>query len=266
MYLILAVTTILTGFFVWVSVIPWLRELLIDHDVAPDKPWPFGYRTAWLAIRTTDSEAVIDTLGLAELQCVNWRTGIATTYDEDLGSYYVFVSPPVGEWTFVVGLALPHPVNARFIDGCMPLLTSVAARFYDVQYFFTYPVIEHYAWSRFEAGKLQRAFAWGDEGVIWNKGPLTQEERDLGLKVFELRRLGGTDVDNLDNDDDAGYPREDHVLKIASAWSLDPTKIDHQSADTALGFVGQVPNEWRIKRTKPRKRSRKRQSDLRPVT
>lgn len=267
MYLIVTVTVILFAFFVATSVVPWLIDLLTDHDVAPDKPWPFGYRTAWLAIRSDDTANVLECLQLTNVQNVNWRTGISTIYDEELSDYYVFVSPPAAGWTYVVGLALPHPVGARFLDKCTPLLTALAKRFGDVQYFFTYPVIELYAWARFSGGELVRAFAWGDEGVIWNKGRVTEAERALGLKVFELRRLGTGRAKVRQGDDDAtGYPGEDNVLTLARRWGIDPTRLDRRAVEPGLGYVGQVPDDWRIKRLKPKSQPKLRpKSELRPI-
>lgn len=270
MYLILAVSALVTAFFIVECAIPTAIDLMTDKDVAPDRPWPFGYRTAWLAIRSDDHEGVIDALGLDEVQCVNWRTGISTVYDEDLGNYYVFVAPPVEGWTFVVGLALPHPLGQRFVDNCLPLLDRLARQFDEVQYFFSYPLIEHYAWARYQGGDLKRAFAWGDEGALWNKGSVTQSERDLGLKVFELRRLGGRGRAQNDNDidEDAGYPSEKHVLAMAEEWSLNPTRIDRLTIDPALGHVGQVSPEWHVRRLKAhleKRRGGKRAAALQPA-
>ncbi len=251
----MTVTALLFAFFVATSVVPWVVDLLTDKDTAPDKPWPFGYRTAWLAIATEETEGVLEALRLENIQCVNWRTGIATTYDEELGEHFVFVSPPVAGWTFVVGLALPHPVGPRFEDTCMPLLAALSRRFGEVQYYFTYPFIEHYAWARFSGGGLVRAFAWGDEGIIWNRGRITEEERALGLKVFALRRLGGRSGKARkarDDDDPTGYPNEEAVLAMARAWGLDPTRIDREPTPPGLGFVGEVPLTWRARRKRER--------------
>ena len=73
-------------------------------------------------------------------------------------------------WTFVVGLSLPYPVGRSFVDKCTPMLLRLGAEFIEVQYFFSYPPIDFFAWARIVHGRLIRAFAIGDEGTIWNRG------------------------------------------------------------------------------------------------
>ena len=159
---------------------------------------------------------------------------------------HVFVSPPVDGWTFVVGLPLPHPVGRAFADKCTPLLLDLGAQFPEVQYYFTYPLIDFFAWARIKDGRLVRAFAIGDEGIVWNKGRTTREEKALGLKLFELRGVRG-------RKGDAGgeiilYPTEDHVMRIAAGWSLDPTMLGEAPAEASIGYVGLAPLRWRPER------------------
>lgn len=219
-------------------------------DVA-DAPKPFGYKMAWLAVRTEDPRALMDWLGLGDCKAANWDSGIGTVYDDELSGGHVFVSPAVNGWTFVVGLGLPHPVGTGFVDKLTPLLMRLGAEYPDVQYYFTYPLIDFFAWARVKNGKLQRAFAVNDEGVVWNKGRVTAEERALGLRLFELRGV-------RERSGDAGgelvlYPTEDHVLQIARAWSLDPTRLDDLlHAGEGCGAVAAVPLAWMAERRRNR--------------
>src|SRR5262249_50997359 len=173
---------------------------------------------------TRDVARVIEVLGLADARHCNWRAGIGTVYDDRLGENHVFVSPPGNGWTFVARLSLPYPLGGGFLDKCTPTLLDLGAEFIEVQYFFSYPLIDFYAWARVVDGKLVRAFAIGDEGVIWNKGKPTKEEKTLGLRLFELRGVRG-------RKGDAGgelllYPTEEHVVRLAGRWSIDPTRLD----------------------------------------
>lgn len=220
----------------------------VVFSTAPEHPKPFGYDMAWLAVRTRDTAAVLEALGLENAQLCNWDSGIGTVYDSQVGPQHVFVSPPVNGWTFVVGLPLPYPASRAFVDKCMPLLTSLAGRFVEVQYFCCYPPIDMFAWVRFVDTHLVRAFAAGDEGVIWNKGKTTREERSLGLKLFELRGV-------RERRGDAGgelilHPTEDHVMRLALRWSLDPTRLNPSSAPKALGYIAAPPAAWRAERAK----------------
>jgi mRNA degradation ribonuclease J1/J2 len=99
---------------------------------------------------------------------------------------------------------------------------------------------------RVKDGRLVRAFAATDEGIVWNKGRATKEERGLGLKLFELRGV-------RERKGDAGgelilHPTEDHVMRLASRWSIDPTTLYEAHAEPALGYVALAPSSWRAER------------------
>jgi hypothetical protein len=211
-------------------------------DVAPDEPKPFGYKMAWLAIQTEDTRALAELLGLENQGAANWNSGIGTIYDDALGASYIYLTPPVSGWSFVVGLTLPHPVGSAFVDKLTPLMLSLGQHFPDVQYFFTYPLIDFFSWARVKDGKLLRAFAVNDEGVVWNKGRITPEERALGLRLFELRgvqeRQGDTGGEMV------LYPTEDQVLQIAKCWSLDPTQVAATDTGDGCGVVAPAPSAW----------------------
>ncbi len=230
----------------------WLARETVDEEVVlddvPDQPCAFGCSMAWLAIRNGDPQKVIDALGLIEPTPCNWNSGIGAVYDDRLSATHVFVSPPLRGWTFVVGLPLPHPVGRGFVDKCTPLLVDLGGRFSQVQYFFSYPLLDFYAWARVRDGRLVRAFAVTDEGITWNKGRPSKEERGLGLKLFELRGVQG-------RKGDAGgemilHPTEDHVLRLAHLWSLDPTTLHTVSAAAGLGSIAVAPARWHSERAR----------------
>jgi hypothetical protein len=245
--LIIAGMTALT-----VAVAFWLARKSSDDriilDVIPDRACAFGCSMAWLAIRNSDPEEIIEALGLHEPTLCNWDSGIGAIYDDRLSASHVFVTPQVHGWTFVAGLPLPHPVGRGFVDKCTPLLVELGGRFAQVQYFFTYPPIDFYAWARVQDGRLTRAFAVTDEGIVWNKGRTSKEERGLGLKLFELRGVQG-------RKGDAGgelilHPTEDHVLRLAHRWSIDPTTLHTVSTFPGLGWLAIAPASWRSERVR----------------
>ena len=225
---------------------PQMAEGRVIYDTAPDHPQAFGYKMAWLAIRARDASFVAERLGLVGVEAANWRSGLGTVYDDKFGETHVFVSPPVNGWVFVAGLPLPHPMGRRFVDKASQLLLGLGADFVEVQYFFSYPAIDFFAWARMIEGKLVRAFAIGDEGIVWNKGRPTKEEKAMGLKLFELRGVRG-------RKGDAGgeiilYPTERHLMQLAAKWSIDPTLLDTAEVEPALGWIGRAPAAWRPER------------------
>jgi hypothetical protein len=241
---------VLLALTVWVAFMlaPRTASGQVVLDTTADRPHPFGYQMAWLALRTCDGARVAQVLGLNILEAANWRSGIGTVYDDRLGETRLFLTPPVEGWTFLVGLSLPHPLSRNFLDKCTPTLLDLGASFPDVQYYFTYPLIDFFAWARVSNGKLVRAFAIGDEGIIWNKGRLSKEERRLGLRLFEVRGVRG-------RKGDAGgqmilYPTESHVLALAGLWSLDPTTIGAGKGKASLGHVCAAPARWRAERAR----------------
>ena len=171
---------------------PRVVKRRVIFDATPDRPAPFGLKMAWLAIRTRDTARVIDVLGLVNPRPCNWSSGIGTVYDDQLSENHVFVSPPVNGWTFVVGLSVPYPVGRRFVDKCTPMLLRLGAEFIEVQYFFSYPPIDFFAWARIIHGRLVRAFAIGDEGTIWNKASRlgTRRPGSQAVRAARVRERG----------------------------------------------------------------------------
>jgi hypothetical protein len=106
-------------------------------------------------------------------------------------------------------------------------MTSLSKRFPDVQYFGTYRVEEYHGWARAINGKIVRQYAyWGSEGeTIFDIGKPTDEEERLGL-IFN---------------GDTTFPHEGDVMKLAGAWSIDPTTLHQIVAETGIGYLGLYP-------------------------
>ena len=214
-------------------------------------PAPFSPPMAWFAIRSEDTRRVLDVLQLEAIEEAGWQAGCKAIEKE---SERIFVSPPLEGWTLVAGLSLPHPVGPRFVDKCLPLLDALGSEFAEVQYFCCFPAIDHYGWARSIEGKLVRAFALGDEGLIWNRGRPTRDERLLGLKLFEIREHASPGSEAaLGSLFDAG---EGHVLRLAGKWGIDPTALAiRKSGSSGAGFIGTAPTAWRMERASaPRRR------------
>jgi hypothetical protein len=182
----------------------------------------FGAKQAWLAIRDRSPEAVIASLGLRDLGPVAWSTGLelAHTTDDRLA-----MTPPLpgadgSDWVLVPGRYwLGSPPKVAVWSGDLDT---------EVQFFATYRVGERHRWERAVDGILARGFAYvGESGevTLWWGDP-DEHERALGLPAEE------PDDDDLDI-----LLGEADVLRLAAAWSVDPSALDGRPAPGPLRVV-----------------------------
>jgi hypothetical protein len=229
-------------------VVPRLLPRHIRLDDVPDRPRALGRDTAWLAVRSEDTAAVATALGLSRLRPANWTSGVGAIYDSEISSALVFITPPVKGWTIVAGEPLPLPAGDAFVDKMTPLLRRLGTQFPAVQFFASYPIIDFYAWARFEKSRRVRAFAVGDGELIWNAGKASQEERQLGLSLIEIRGI-------RERHGDVGgelqlYPTEEHVFAVAGGWSINPMAMETPRAPAGVGWVADAPRSWRSERAR----------------
>jgi len=188
----------------------------------PDLPVPFGPKAAWLALDTTDTEAVAAALGLREVRASSWAEGIEAAYQAS-----VFVTPPLADWTLAVSTALFPPDRVEVF--VKPLLERLSRQFGEAQYFCTHRAVELHLWARARQGRLVRAFGWlGEKGLtLWHEGPPTRAERDLGFGFLDGQPATGTPA-----------PDETGVMQIAALWSVDPTTLDEHFKEPQPGLLG----------------------------
>lgn len=225
---------------------------LVPHHIRladiPDRPCAFGQDMAWIAIRSEDTSAIARVLGLSRLRPANWNSGVGAIYDSEISGELVFIAPPVKGWTFVAGEALPIPAGEAFVDKMTPLLKHLAIEFPAVQYFASFPIIDFYAWARYEKGRRLRALAVGDGTVIWNAGKPSDEERKLGLLFIEIRGIRERHGD-LGGEIEL-YPTEEHVFAVAAGWSVNPMAMETLRGPTSVGWIADVPHSWRPERVR----------------
>ena len=44
------------------------------------------------------------------------------------------------------------------------------------------------------------------------------------------------------------HPTEDHVMRLASRWSIDPTLLSEGQRPAGLGYIALAPARWRAER------------------
>jgi len=170
----------------------------------------FGYKCAWLAIRSSDPRAVIGGLGITDAASVSWTAGVEAAYASDTRS--VFVTPPIDGWVLVAGVALFGLVGsmktdtAKLPDHIRRLSEKLST---EVQYFATHRVSEAHQWISADKGVLVRAFSTGEGDVEFDLGARTAAEKEVAA--------GFESVD------------EDWVLRLAGRWSVNPSSLDGRS-------------------------------------
>lgn len=179
----------------------------------------FGYKQAWLAIRDTDQDTVAAALDVRDLGPVSWRDGIDLAY---LTDDRLVLTPPLpgardAHWLLAAGRWLLR------VESTVDVVALSAALRAEVQFFATYRVGERHRWDRAVDGVLVRAFGYfGETGEVtqWRGDP-DDTERGLGLPPA------------LDGEPDILVSEED-VLRVAAAWSVDPTALDGRPAPGPL--------------------------------
>lgn len=201
----------------------------ITLDDRPDLPVPFGYKCQWMAVRSTDSEAITKRLNLTDKRRANWKTGIRAAY-QDL----IFISPPMNGWTLIIGSSLPDlSEDQNSSNSITSHVVSLSQVFGEAQYFGNHRIVGYYAWMKATDGEVTRAFAYlGERGeILVNEGASTKNEQELQLVYRE--------TDSEANEDETRFPDVEDVLAIAKAWGVDPM-MEGESYSPGTGYVGRV--------------------------
>lgn len=201
---------------------------------SPDTPESFGYKVAWLAIKTNSINNVVtafESLNFSNKQVANWHTGMQAAYyhDEKLKYNHLFISPPLDGWVFVVGWAFDdfwcsrshlecEKSTQKFMNFVQTLKQHHILNFY---YFFSYRVSDCYCWSIIEAGHVKRIYAeFGDEP--YEQGEVTPEELQLGYRPYPDL------VEDEASEEAFWYPTEATVMKLATAWSINTETLEER--------------------------------------
>ena len=202
---------------------------------APDLPVSFGYKCAWYALASSDTNSIVSAVQLREARPSSWAHGIEQAYERS-----VFVSPPVKGWTFVVGFSLaPSSNDAK--QKVRPRLESLSRSFGTALFFASHRVVELHLWAKAVTGSLARAYGYvGESGeTFWNEGDMTAEERKLGFAFFDPGSAKAEEDGYWDRED-LSFPDEQNVMDIAREWSVCPDDLEQlaQELGPSLGVLG----------------------------
>lgn len=215
------------------------EQIVISNE--PDTPRAFGFKTSWFAIKTTDTQAVISALNLANVKEANWESGQATVYNNN-EKVAAFVMPPINGWTLVhhdLGLAADTDINIKRLEGVLQILS---AKFGEAQHFGSYRVVGYTSWFLARDGKIERSFSYagGGDGFILNKGRVTKEEIDIGFT--DISNLSIDELNDLDPLFEPGgtvyWPDEEDPARLAEFWSINPLKLESVASQKSTGHLG----------------------------
>lgn len=215
-----------------------LSPALADRYL-PAAPVPFGYKTGWFAVRSTDMNAVAKALQLQECQTANWQYGIWHAVESD--DYQIFVSPPVDGWILAVGT----PILFEGDNHATQRMIELSRQFGEVHFFANMRVSDVYTWARAKDGNLVRRYYEG-EGARSETGSLTEAEREMHRKLFDASSPEAKDP-NYWKRKDLVFLDEDYVLQIAGKWSVNPAKLDQMGLQPALGILGSPSESYPAK-------------------
>lgn len=178
------------------------------HAIFPQRP------ACWLAIRAATPERVRSALGLSRFVPCSWAEGMT-------GEHEFFISPRVNGWVIVTGVAIPTPDED--VDECFRFLVSLSRKLGHVQFFHAQRSLHHHAWARLDDGYVTRAYAWAD-GTVWNQGPKTFPEIELGLRCFDY----GEPCPRI-----VAARNAEKVARLAARWNFDPAAVDERLSGVA---------------------------------
>lgn len=197
-------------------------------DSNPSSPVSFGYKIVWLALKTTDSNAVLKLLNNKNdiVFQTNWQKGVEGAYEG-----YCFISPPVDDWTLVLNPNLENLSNKDTRD----FLKLLSNEFGEVQFFASHRIVSHAAWGRFIDGEMIRAFSIADGHIDMDAGDLTIIEE----KYIEEEKKAMS-IDDHNYYEVEGFHNilsgEDLVMEVAGLWSINPQNLDKYET-SKLGLI-----------------------------
>lgn len=177
-------------------------------------------------VPSDDPQALVRQLALRTVLPANWRAGL-----DEVQRQGVFVTPPVGGRVFAVGADLGLRASGD-AERLAVLLERLSSTFGHAMWFTTDDVAEVHGWMSATRGQLERGYAFaGDAGHVFWHGDVTDAERELGCFVDDPR--------DTSDDEVKWWPDTRVVCAVASAWGLDPGRIEGAAAP-AVGYCGRL--------------------------
>ena len=190
----------------------------LDKGNAADECNPFGYKTAWIAVKSDHPISVLNFLKAADLRSVSWNEGINTSYNSS--SRLIAVTPALEGWVLLTGSVLLDGLPLKRLDGFDKpegILRKLSEHFGEAQFFGTHRVTETHLWASWHQGKLSRYFYCdGSQGEVVEEGVRSE---------FEAQQFEGDNPAWTIDDGLALGMDEESVMEVAETWSVNPHKV-----------------------------------------
>lgn len=185
-----------------------------------DKPFNFGEKMDWLAIKSKDKIAISKALNAKQIKPCNWA--MAFKKSNSIFSRYAYITPSIGEWTLV--LFVNWKAEEENIENKLTLLSS---EFEEAQYFISYRNLDAYGWARAKKGIITRLYLdiLGDEKITSiNKGDM--EKIEYEFQYYQEQLQYELTIDKTEYDNEIFIASEDDVLSMAEYWSVSPFDLE----------------------------------------
>ncbi len=198
-----------------------------EKEIIPDAPRGFGYKNKWLAIKSNNKEKVASFLKFKEVKKSKWEDGVQFGYGKG-----VFITPEINGWVLVLGIDISELEK----ESTKEFLRSVSKEFGECQIFLTHRIVEYHFWGLARNGKIERLYSYFSEsGNLIIEGKRTEVENAFNfVDTFSEE----SKEDGYWTRKDIDIPNEENVMKIAEAWSINPTKIEEIPTVQGIGLIG----------------------------
>jgi hypothetical protein len=161
----------------------------------------FGFKCAWLAIRSEEPEKVVRALQLQRVKPTAWPDGLAA----------------VDGWVLC-----PFSLNLASLEQFD--FKQLSRRFGEAQRFLRFRITDLYQWERWVDGELVRRFGAEVDDLLFDIGEQPEEEMQVRLSQpdYGAPRLADVEI----------------VLDIAGRWSVNPMTLNERTSLPVDGWLG----------------------------
>lgn len=193
----------------------------------PDTPRSFGWNSRWLAVESSDSDCVIELIGLNPIGPCSWLEGLKKIQQPLFGKK-LFVTPSLSGWVLIANYSLPNYTKTKTSSDHLAMISNKVGG--KVCWFSSFASVSCHAWGIANNGITERLYGCSDGQVFFNFGEKSLAENELNIKFHEeIFYENDIDYDSLAN--------ENTVFDIARLWSIDPTHISDFYKTPCTGII-----------------------------